>query len=71
MPLILLQVRCAVVVEKRSMTILLVVIVPVFLNFGEAVKIIDPYTKELRKGTREDVANITRFVDSMDPSWML
>lgn len=37
-----------------------------FLNFGEAVKIIDPYTKEHRKGTREDVANITRFVDSMD-----
>lgn len=37
-----------------------------FINFGEGVSIIDPYTKEYRKTTRRDVANITRFCDAMD-----
>lgn len=37
-----------------------------FINFGEGVSIIDPYTKEYRKTTKQDVANITRFCDAMD-----
>lgn len=36
-----------------------------FINFGEGVSIIDPYTKEYRKTTKQDVANITRFCDAM------
>ncbi|SHN68929.1 trimethylamine---corrinoid protein Co-methyltransferase [Desulfitobacterium chlororespirans DSM 11544] len=37
-----------------------------FINFGEGVSIIDPYTKEYRKTTKQDVADITRFCDAMD-----
>jgi trimethylamine---corrinoid protein Co-methyltransferase len=37
-----------------------------FINFGEGVSIIDPDTKEYRKTTKQDVANITRFCDAMD-----
>jgi len=37
-----------------------------FINFGEGISIIDPYTKEYRKTTKQDVANITRFCDAMD-----
>jgi len=36
-----------------------------FINFGEGVSIIDPYTKEYRKTTKQDVANISRFCDAM------
>ncbi len=37
-----------------------------FINFGEGVAIIDPYTKEYRSTTKKDVANITRFCDAME-----
>lgn len=37
-----------------------------FINFGEGVSIIDPYTREYRPTTKQDVANITRFCDAMD-----
>ncbi len=37
-----------------------------FTNFGEAIQLIDPYTKELRKPTRQDVDNVTRVCDAMD-----
>lgn len=37
-----------------------------FVNFGEAVKMIDPYTKEIRKATREDVDAVTRVCDYLD-----
>lgn len=37
-----------------------------FINFGEGVNMIDPYTREYRQTTKEDVANITRFCDAMD-----
>lgn len=36
-----------------------------FINFGEGIKIIDPYTKELRQTTKKDVENIVRFCDAM------
>ena len=35
---------------------------PGFTNFGEAIQLIDPYTKELRKPTRQDVDNVTRVL---------
>lgn len=37
-----------------------------FLNFGEAVKLVDPYTQEIREPNRKDVCDITRFCDAMD-----
>lgn len=37
-----------------------------FINFGEGLKVIDPYTKEYRKTLKKDVAEITRFCDAMD-----
>lgn len=37
-----------------------------FINFGEGIKIIDPYTKEYRETTKKDVENIVRFCDAMD-----
>lgn len=39
---------------------------PGFVNFGEAVQMIDPYTKELRKATRKDVDDATKICDAMD-----
>lgn len=37
-----------------------------FINFGEGISIIDPYTKQHRKTTKQDVADIARFCDAMD-----
>ena len=37
-----------------------------FVNFGEAVQMIDPYTYELRKPLRKDVDDATRFCEAMD-----
>jgi trimethylamine--corrinoid protein Co-methyltransferase len=37
-----------------------------FINFGEGISIIDPYTREYRPTTIQDVADITRFCDAMD-----
>lgn len=37
-----------------------------FVNFGEGVNVIDPYTKEYRRSTKKDLENITRLADSMD-----
>lgn len=37
-----------------------------FKNFGTGVRIIDPYTGELRDSTKEDLGNVARFVDSME-----
>lgn len=37
-----------------------------FVNFGEAVRLIDPYTRELRKPLKKDVDDVTRFCESMD-----
>lgn len=37
-----------------------------FVNFGEAVQMIDPYTRELRKATRKDVDEVTRVCEAMD-----
>lgn len=37
-----------------------------FVNFGEAVRMIDPYTKELRKPFAKDVDDVTRFCEAMD-----
>lgn len=37
-----------------------------FINFGEGIKVIDPYTKEHRPTMRQDVENIVRFCDAMD-----
>jgi trimethylamine--corrinoid protein Co-methyltransferase len=39
---------------------------PGFVNFGEAVQMIDPYTRELRKATRKDVDDATKICDAMD-----
>jgi len=39
---------------------------PGFTNFGEAIQLIDPYTKELRKPVRQDVDNVTRCCEAMD-----
>jgi len=39
---------------------------PGFVNFGEAVQMIDPYTKEVRKATRKDVDDVTKICDYMD-----
>lgn len=37
-----------------------------FVNFGEAVQMIDPYTRELRKANRKDVDDVTRVCDYLD-----
>ena len=37
-----------------------------FLNFGEGIRIIDPYTREYRPTNRQDVANAARICDAMD-----
>ena len=37
-----------------------------FVNFGEAIQLIDPYTYELRKPLRKDVDDVTRFCEAMD-----
>ncbi len=37
-----------------------------FKNFGTGVRIIDPYTGELRDSTKEDLGNVARFIDAMD-----
>lgn len=37
-----------------------------FTNFGEAIKIIDPFTGELRNTTKQDVANSAKMVDALD-----
>jgi trimethylamine--corrinoid protein Co-methyltransferase len=39
---------------------------PGFVNFGEAVQMVDPYTKEVRKATRKDVDDATKMCDAMD-----
>lgn len=36
-----------------------------FINFGEGVNVIDPYTKEYRKSTKEDLARNTRVADAI------
>ena len=37
-----------------------------FKNFGTGVKIIDPYTGEVRDSTKEDLGNVARFIDTME-----
>lgn len=37
-----------------------------FVNFGEAIQLIDPYTYELRKPLKKDVDDVTRFCEAMD-----
>ncbi|ATW24608.1 trimethylamine methyltransferase [Candidatus Formimonas warabiya] len=37
-----------------------------FVNFGEAVTMIDPYSYELRKPKKKDVDDVTRFCEAMD-----
>lgn len=37
-----------------------------FKNFGTGVQILDPYSKEVRDSTLEDLGNVARFIDSMD-----
>lgn len=37
-----------------------------FVNFGEAVRMIDPYTREMRKPLKQDVDDVTRFCEAMD-----
>ena len=37
-----------------------------FVNFGEAVQMIDPYTREIRKANRKDVDDVTRICDYLD-----
>ncbi|NYE58498.1 trimethylamine--corrinoid protein Co-methyltransferase [Carboxydothermus ferrireducens DSM 11255] len=37
-----------------------------FVNFGEAVQLIDPYTRQIRKPTKKDVDDVTRFCEAMD-----
>ncbi|MDA8228059.1 MAG: trimethylamine methyltransferase family protein, partial [Desulfitobacterium hafniense] len=37
-----------------------------FLNFGEGIRIIDPYTKEYRSTNKQDVANAARVCDALD-----
>jgi len=39
---------------------------PGFVNFGEAIQLVDPYTYEIRKGTKKDVDDVTRFCEAMD-----
>ncbi|MDF2650696.1 MAG: trimethylamine methyltransferase [Paenibacillus sp.] len=37
-----------------------------FVNFGEAVRMIDPYSREMRKPLKKDVDDVTRFCEAMD-----
>ncbi len=37
-----------------------------FVNFGEAVKLIDPYTREIRKPTQKDVYDSARICEALD-----
>lgn len=37
-----------------------------FLNFGEGLRVIDPYTKEYRPTTKDDVAKTALMCDAMD-----
>lgn len=37
-----------------------------FINFGEGVNVIDPYTREYRMSTKADIGNITLVTDSLD-----
>lgn len=37
-----------------------------FVNFGEAVQLIDPYSREIRKPLKKDVDDVTRFCEAMD-----
>ena len=39
---------------------------PGFVNFGEAVQMIDPHTHKLRKAKRKDVDDATKVCDSLD-----
>ncbi len=39
---------------------------PGFVNFGEAVQMIDPHTREIRKAVRKDVDDATKICDAMD-----
>ncbi len=36
-----------------------------FSNFGEGIKVIDPYTGELRPSTKKDLGEIARLVDAL------
>lgn len=36
-----------------------------FTNFGEGIRVIDPYTREYRKTTKQDVANTALICDAM------
>lgn len=36
-----------------------------FINFGEGVNVIDPYTKEYRRSTKEDLGRNTKVADSL------
>ena len=36
-----------------------------FSNFGEGIKVIDPYTGELRASTKKDMGDIARLVDAL------
>lgn len=37
-----------------------------FVNFGEAVQLIDPYTRKIRKASREDVDNVAKICDYLE-----
>ena len=37
-----------------------------FINFGEGVNVIDPYTREYRMSTKEDLGRNTRVADAID-----
>lgn len=37
-----------------------------FINFGEGINVIDPFTREYRPTTKKDVGDITRFCDAMN-----
>lgn len=37
-----------------------------FTNFGEGINIVDPYTGEFRKTTKQDAADVARVIDACD-----
>jgi len=37
-----------------------------FVNFGEAVQLIDPYTRKMRKPTKKDCDDVARVCDALD-----
>lgn len=41
-----------------------------FMNFGEGLRIIDPYTKEYRPTTKDDVAKAALMCDALDQIWL-